>query len=141
MTERAICLAFLCLVVAGCGKSEEEPKGEVKGTVTFAGEPVTEGYVSFFNQQRGIEFEVPIEEEGTFVVRSREGKTIPANLEYVVTVRPLRVVGNPPGDKSAPFEMDKEAPNIPEKYRQSSSSPLKVTIKEGDNEVKVEMLP
>lgn len=129
----------LFLALTGCGKSgDDQPKGEAKGRVTFLGEPVTEGTVALFNSQQGIEFEAPIQADGAFVIKATDGVPV---AEYVVTVRPLRVFGNPPGDKSAPYEMDKDVPNVPEKYRQTHSSPIRVAIQPGANDLKVEMAP
>jgi hypothetical protein len=52
----------------------------------------------------------------------------------VVVITPLvQIVDTDPG-KSPPAPVEKPAPNIPQKYRQQGTTPLKETVKEGKNE-------
>lgn len=112
----------------GCTKgSRGIPLGEVSGTVTFQGEPVSEGVVNLFSDQTGIATAAPLGSNGSF--------SVPGGIEigeYAVHITPPVVdvaggVDPPPEEKSYP--------NIPEKYRDPATSGLKVTVEEGKENV------
>jgi hypothetical protein len=127
----ATCLA---VVLVGCSSSSSDrPTGEVSGKVTFKGKAVTEGTVTFLNPTEGGSAEAKIELDG--------GYSIPtlAVGEYVVVVTPLMELKDTDPGKSPPAPVEKPAPNIPMKYRQQGSTPLKTTVKGGKNEFNIEM--
>jgi len=124
----------LSLAVAGC--SNAPATGEIRGKVTFKGQPVTEGTVTFLNLTDGGGGEGQIEQDGRYAVMG----AIPVG-EYVVEIKPLmHMVDTDPG-KSPPAPMEKPAPNIPRKYRMQGSTPLKEAVKSGQNEINFDMKP
>src|SRR5262249_48872935 len=101
---------------------------EVRGKVTFKGEPVTEGMITFVNPTGGPGGEIRLGADG--------GYEIPGGLvvgDYIVMVTPLiHIVDTSPG-KTPPSPQEKPAPNIPEKYRRQASTPFRATVQKGQN--------
>ena len=136
----SICLIASCLssvFIAGCSPSGPAV-GEVSGKVTFKGQPVKEGTVTFLNPNEGGAGESPIDANGNY--------TIPQLVvgevgEHIVIVTPLMEMKDTDPGKSPPAPVEKSAPNIPVKYRQQGLTPLKTRIKEGKNEFQIEMHP
>lgn len=119
------CLIVGLMLLAGCGDGEPS-RIPVTGTVTFDGEPVTEGTVTFFSRSTGVADGAPLNSEGRF--EFADG--LPAG-EYVVSVAPPppeEVAGAP---SAAP---PKEYPDIPQKYRSDVTTDLKATVEEGSSE-------
>lgn len=126
-------LSFSILSVVSC--SHGPPTGDVHGKVTFKGQPVKEGRVTFLNPKEGGAAEALIGKEGTYGV---PGVVVG---EYVIEITPLvQIVDTDPG-KSPPAPMEKPAPDIPMKYRQQGKTPLRATVKAGKNEINFEMTP
>lgn len=66
-TRSALCFLLggaACLAVIGCGAG----KGDVTGKVTFKGEPLKGGYVSFVSESGGPSFTGTINDDGTYLV-------------------------------------------------------------------------
>ncbi len=142
-TSRHTCrgLGFAALVaavstLAGCGSNEKI--GQVEGQVTFRGQPVTEGLISF-NDKEGHGAEAELGNEGKYVLKTPEGG-LPAG-EYFITVTPLMYLHDSDPGKSPPALTEKRAPNIPHKYRSLPSTPLKETVKPGKNELNFNLTP
>jgi len=122
------------LFVLSC--SHGPPTGEVHGKVTFKGQPVKEGRVTFLNPKEGGAAEALIGKEGAYAV---PGGVVLG--EYVIEITPLvQIVDTDPG-KSPPAPMEKPAPDIPLKYRQQGKTPLRATVKAGKNEINFDMTP
>lgn len=128
----ASCLPIVS--IAGCSPSGPAV-GEVSGKVTFKGQPVKEGTVTFLNPNEGGAGESPIDANG--------GYAIPKLVvgEYLVIVTPLMEMKDTDPGKSPPAPVEKPAPNIPVKFRQQGLTPLKTPIKEGKNEFQIDMRP
>jgi hypothetical protein len=129
-----IAAGFLTALAVGC--SSGPARGEVKGKVTFKGKPVTEGIVTFLNPKGEGDAEAQIGQDGTF--------TVPGGVvvgEYIVVITPpIHIVDTDPG-KSPPAPVEKNMPNIPRKYRQQGSTPLRASVKEGQNDFTFDMTP
>src|SRR5262245_56047361 len=121
---------FLC--TAGCG-GKGSPVGEVAGTVTFQGKPVGEGRVTFNHTQLPAVDEALLKSDGTFAIKA----PMPVG-EYKVMVMPL-VDQKQEGGKGPVVGFERPAPNITEKYRAIGSTDLKATVKEGKNDIKLDM--
>jgi hypothetical protein len=123
------------LLIPGC--SSGPVKGEVHGKVTFKGQPVKEGTITFLNTKDGGAAEAAINADGTYVVQ--RGAVVG---EYdKVEIKPLMEMKDTDPGKTPPSMVEKPAPNIPAKYRQQGSTPLKASVKPGKNEINFEMTP
>ena len=134
-----LALATFVSVIAGlslAGCSSEPPRGEVQGKVMFKGKPVKEGSVEFLNPTKGGAGETQIGAEGSFNIK---GGLIVG--DYVVIVTPAyHMVDTDPG-KTPPSMMPKPAPDIPLKYRNQDTTPLKASVKAGKNEFNFDLKP
>lgn len=133
MTRRLVpILAILACV--GCGNSPKATRstGGVFITVTYEGKPVTEGHVSLESPASGTGGGADLDENGVATLpKVDEGS-------YVVTVIPpvVGIAPPEPGQKSA---APKQYANIPDKVRNTATTPLKVDVKPGMNELKLEL--
>jgi hypothetical protein len=127
-------LALTLLAPLGC---ESGPKtGKVRGKVTYKGKPVKEGTVTFLNLTEGGAAEATIGPEGAYAVAT--GVVVG---DYVVEIKPLVEMRDTDPGKSPPAPVEKNAPDIPRKYRMQGTTPLKASVKEGENEINLEMTP
>src|SRR4051812_37607916 len=120
--------ALLLALVAGCGA--HKPAGKVAGQVVYRGRPVTEGDVNFYSKERGIGAAARLDGAGQF--------TVDAPLEtgtYVVHLTP------PPPPDPVPGQPPprRPAPRLPRKSLDPATSGLSVAVKEGTNDVKLEL--
>jgi hypothetical protein len=129
-------LATLLAVAAATGCGEKLITGSVKGKVTFNGQPVQEGSVTFLNPTEGGTAGADIQSDGTFDC----GDVVAG--KYIVTISPpVTIVDTDPG-KSPPAPVEKNMRNIPPKYRQQNSTPLTAEVKAGeDHDFTFEMKP
>jgi len=120
-------ILLTCLAAAGCGGGGPElaATGTVSGKVTFEGAPVTEGDVNFASSE-GYAATVPLDSSGSFLIESLEIGT------YTVFVTPPSPTEAPDSDPSEMAE-PKQYDNIPQGYREQTTSDLVAEVKEGDN--------
>lgn len=125
--------ALILAVAAGCGGSGtvDVPTGEVAGTVTYGGTPVTRGFVNLASRETGKAYTLPIGEEGQF------------KSDAPVVVGPYTVFITPPEGEAPSVDNPSPAPpdpkNIPQKYRSEQTSDLELEVKEGENTPKFEL--
>lgn len=121
----ALLLALLA-AAGGCGPSGPATY-PVSGTVTFNGEPLPDGYITFFPDDPSVGPEGSEIKNGEFSFRAREGaKTV--KIEASRFVGPLNpVMGLTPKEQY-----------IPEKYNTSSTLTVEVTP-DGDNTFNYEL--
>lgn len=117
----ALQATLACGLLIGCQANphSEKPTGGVEVTVTFDGEPVTEGYVNFVNNQTGLGGGSPLGPDGKATLDSI------VVGEYIVTVTP------PVPDETDPNPPVVEYPNLPQKFRSEMTSTLKATVETG----------
>jgi hypothetical protein len=128
-------LYFSTLAVLGCNSGPET--GEVSGTVTFKGQPVKEGALTFMKQGgNGGNYEADIRPDGKFAVVGRVEVG-----EYKIEVRPLMELKDTDPGKTPKSMVEKNVPDVPRKYRQQGTTPLKETVKRGKNDFKFDMTP
>lgn len=115
----------------GCGSSSAEPESSISGTVTYRGEKVTEGIVSFYDQSRGAVFQDEIDEQGRY--------ELPAvtHGSYKVTVIPLPPPETMGADGAVPTAKDPE--NIPKAYRSAKTTPFEQSVDDTTNEYNLEL--
>jgi hypothetical protein len=123
-------LGILLLVAVplfvGCGSKQE--KGTVQGTVTYRGDAVVVGDVNLVSAD-GFAVLVKLNEKGQFTVDG----DMPTG-EYIVFISPPTFEPPAPGVKPRPTGQFV----VPEQY-QSPSSPLRITVKPGKNDVPIEL--
>ena len=122
-------LVLLCLApfaFAGCGSSK--PMGTVKGTVTLNGAPYADAAVIFLSLTTGQAASADIQAGGAFA--------LPAPLptgSYTVYLAPKAAATS---DEPKPVRIDQA---VPDKYWNEAASDIKIDVKEGENDVKVEL--
>lgn len=113
------------VVFIGCGGGEKIPKScVVSGKITYGGQPVAEGTISFMSGRHVGS--TPLMADGGYLI----GENVPPGV-YTVIVNPPQMT-KPPMIGEAPQEMN-SSKNIPEKYRGEGTSTLKVNLKDGEN--------
>jgi hypothetical protein len=104
----------------------------VKGKVLLEdGKPLTTGSVVLMSPDKGIEFEGPIQSDGSFSVKSSSGEGAPEG-NYKVRIEPD--ASKLTGTKSRGKKNLGNLP-FPGKYADESTSGLAVSVKPGDNEL------
>jgi hypothetical protein len=121
------CFVFVStLFVAGCSERKKST-GSVAGKVTYKGNPVTAGDVTF-RSSSGEAATGKIEGSGQFKLSGPL-----AAGEYQVFVTPPLPEPQAPGTKAAaPTKFE-----LPQKFRDPSSSGVTVLVKAGDNDIPV----
>lgn len=144
MTRQAIAalLVFPLFVgltlVVGCQSGEE--LGRVHGHVTSEGKPLTKGIVIFEHLERkGIVMTADLKPDGSYEVSMAQGFGLPLG-EYGVAISPP-LMDHPIGPILERPGEDKFARQIPAKYREIKTSPLKLTVKSGDNPNDIDLKP
>ncbi|MBI3465935.1 MAG: carboxypeptidase regulatory-like domain-containing protein [Planctomycetes bacterium] len=121
--------------LTGCGEPSQ-PVGDVYGKVTYRGQPVASGSISFQNAEIGYGADAKLGSGGEYHFETLEGGLPLGN--YKVTVMPeMELDASDP--KTPPVMKDKPAPNIPKKYRLPRTSDLTAAVKEGENELNFDM--
>lgn len=126
----------LVSLVGGCRFGPA--RGEVQGKITFRGTAVKEGTVTFFSDSIGQGGEGNLGLDGRYEIKTYEGGLLVG--DYVVMVTPLRRLDSS-DPKTPPALVEKNAPDIPVKYRGNSSTPLKATVVEGKNTFDFDLMP
>jgi hypothetical protein len=131
-------LAALCaLTIAGCGSAGDRdagPSGAVSGTVTFEGQPVTEGSVQFYSEEAGSGGTGSLDQTGRFTIT----EPIPVGT-YKVSITPPEEPA--PESETGEFAVPKEYSNIPESYRSELTTSLTADVTKGDNTVEFDLKP
>lgn len=126
------------VVFAGC--TPAEILGRVEGRVTYEGQPVAKACLVFENQPKGVFIVATLDADGRYVVSMDKGYGLPLG-EYEVSVSPP-----PPDYPTGPVTMEPPPPrvdsfpNIPAKYRDKTTSGVKLVVKEGVNRLDVAMV-
>jgi hypothetical protein len=129
-------LLSLGAVLAGCDRGEV--RGRIAGKVTFQGQPVSEGFVLLNNNDKAIHMTAPLKPDGSYEILTAKGAGLPL-ATYGVCVTPPPP---PPIDIEAKERPTiKQYPNIPQKYRNDQTSGLTLTVKEGTNQLDIDMKP
>jgi hypothetical protein len=111
----------------------------VHGKVTLNGQPLSEGQVNFYSGTTGVGSDVSVKPDGTYALPQPI-----AVGDYVIYVTPPVPVPDDPGpDAPAAPSVEHKGPRavIPGRYRTEATSPLKSTVKEGANEIAIELTP
>lgn len=126
---------LLLTVLAACGGPA---KGQVSGKVTFRGQPVREGKITFLPQGPGNPAEADLQSDGSYRIETIDGGLVVG--EYRVLINPPVVLVDTDPGKSPPSPMEKPVKDIPMRYR-NVNSPLKVTVQPGPNTFDFDLTP
>lgn len=127
-------LGLTLLGLSGCGDPNavgQMKLNPVKGKVLLAdGKPLTGGRVVFMNPERAMEFDGPIESDGSFSIKAAQGEGAPEG-SYKVRIEPDTTK---PADSSTRTARRK-GQNLPypTKYADETTSGLTATVNAGDN--------
>lgn len=108
-----ICAA-LCSLLVGCTSSNGPPRYKISGKVTFQGQAVEEGNITFADPASGQVNEGPLGSGGTYSTELPAGS-------YKVSIAPPLVEMKSTAD-TPPDLVEKNVKNIPKKYRRQESS-------------------
>lgn len=135
-------------VLLGCGgESVPSDMASVSGTVTHNNEPVAEATVIFTPVGGTSSAAGRTDEAGTFTLTAGpEPGVEPGDYQVIVTKRESNDAeqvseDHPDYDGSASVNRTQSKPThlLPEKYANANSTPLKVTLTEGKNDVPLEL--
>jgi glycine/D-amino acid oxidase-like deaminating enzyme len=125
----------MAVVLSGCG-GRREKLCPIAGRVTLQGKPISTGMIRFSSTQAPIDMLANLGPDGTYEITRGQGPGLPEGT-YRVAIMPS--MGNRPiGD----FTQNKAAtpnPDIPNKYRDLSTSGLTFVVKPGSNTFDVDM--
>ena len=123
-------VVVLLVGLCGCGQSQG-PTGNVTGKVTFAGDPVDQGEVVFFEAVGVPTALAELTPSGEFQL----DEPIPVG-EYQVAITPPP--GNAPAGEEDP-KFEEALKKIPPKYQSEVTSGFTAAVKQGDNSFTFEM--
>lgn len=123
-----VMLFMVGFVAFGCGP-KDVPRGEVSGSVLYKGKPVTSGNVSLYSPLAGTGSDGTIQPDGSFSIKRIQTGS------YQVSVTPPEQV--PPAEGETPKPQPKFS--LPAKYTQGTTSGLTFEVKEGPNELKLDL--
>jgi hypothetical protein len=120
LRRAAACLAALGLAALGlsCGPTAVAPVA-VEGTVTFQGEPVTEGLIQFSNDKTGRGAEAALAADGTY-----RALLYPDTYTVIILPPIVLVVAK----ETPPDTRFKAVKNVPVKYRNTTTSGLTAEV-------------
>ena len=119
---------FLLAFLTGCGT---EPVGTVTGKVTYKAAPVTSGAIMFESADKKVSMSANLGSDGTFTIKSADRAGLPPG-EYRVAVSPSKIGSGEAPLAVAPGEAAPVSP-IPMHYHSLETSPLKASVKAGEN--------
>ncbi|WP_154933022.1 hypothetical protein [Gimesia maris] len=123
---------MMSLILVSCGgktPGTDKKMGSVKFSVTYSGDPVTQGTIQIL-ADGGKAAGGELNDAGEVYLSEVE------TGNYTVCLAPPTARPNPEG---GPPIMPKKAENVPDKYYSPETSHLKAEVKEGDNEFTFEL--
>jgi hypothetical protein len=156
MTRRALVaftvfLTVLAAQLVGCGGDPNKPKlGKVSGTVTYKGQPVTKGMVTFIpsggpGRQTGQSATGEIGPSGSYTLTTFEPGDGAVLGEHIVLVQSRQedpsIEGGTMPIPDAQGRINNQPPKdlVPTKYAAVETSPLRLTVQEGSNTLNINL--
>jgi hypothetical protein len=125
--RRIVLVSVAFLLVSGCGTGSS--KGELKGTITYKGQPVNAASLLLYPSadKDAVSISVPVTKDGAF-----NSVDVPPG-DYRIVVKPANgPKGNvTPGTNASPGGPTPTIP-FPDKYKDVKSTDLTCTVKPGD---------
>jgi hypothetical protein len=120
------------VLLPGCGSGENLPEcAPVSGKVTIDGEPLVSAMVTFHPEKPGNTGQAASEPDGTYTLNTYGTKDGALVGKHTVTIeRYLPPMPSQPGGK-----LPSSKSSVPKKYTRPDTSPLKVEVKSGTNNV------
>ena len=140
-------LPVLLAVVLGCSQRNPNAPATVTGSVSYKGEPLTAGSVSF-HLKDGANFSAGITSDGTYTAAQVPAgeAVITVETESANTNRPQMTYGGARGKDKMMTSKPRDMPTVQGKYRpiprnyaDPAKSPLKETIKPGKQTINIEV--
>lgn len=124
---RLSAVIFVLISFVGCGG---EPRGEIRGTVTYKDEPVEYAIVMAIGEDQNI-YRADTDQLGSFRISG-----VPYGKQKVAVQRPMRESEAPPiedhldapGAPSSSSTSQSKVPTIPVRYANPTTSDLLVTV-------------
>jgi hypothetical protein len=130
---------LLLLVCVACTQKEEI--GRIHGQLTYGDATVTDATLFFRDYDRGIHVMAEVDQQGGYQVFTAGGKGLPLG-EYLVCVianEPTVEADPETGRITRPASHNKAREDIPSRYRDAKTTPLRVVVASGDNQFDIEM--
>ena len=143
----AVAVLFANLTLVGCDSGPR--MAPVHGIVTVKGKPISEGDIMFYPSS-GRPAMGQIGEDGSYSLTTTTPGDGAQIGEYVVTIEAVEVTeaAPPPTSLEEEIEMGRQgrAPTeatvrwlVPEEFADRTTTPLKATVKDGDNKLDFEI--
>lgn len=123
--------ALLLALAVGCGREDGTPVFPVRGRVLYAGKPAVRARVTFHRLDAGPPAERPnalVAEDGSFRLSTRRAYDGGPAGEYAVTI-----TWPSPSKKEDGFDAGPDVFN--NRYADPKTTPFRVRVKEGENEL------
>ena len=144
----ALILSLAVTLVPGCGKAGPKgPHGTVHGKVMVKGAPVPSGTVVNFLNEVGTGASAVAGADGSYKLVSQHGDKVPVG-SYKVSIMPAQQQPSLTPEQQMEASMKAQqsgtsaAPDdspIPEKYRNPMTTTETRDVKEGDNEINIDL--
>ncbi len=145
-------LGALVFTSTGCGSGVKRPEmGKVHGTVTYKGAPVASGLITFFlvEGKSGEAGQPAISElgsDGSFELTTFDTGDGAVLGQHKAVVVAKSTGGEPIPEGMIPSQLPQDLkkyegpkPLVPEKYMSADKTPLKYTVRPGDNNFTIEL--
>lgn len=134
----------LLLPLGGCSHDPNMPKlGKVHGTVTYKGKPLDAGHIVFTpatgkGGDTGQNATGEINSDGTYELTTFDTGDGAILGQHIVTVTVQKgEMPKPDEYGQIKYELPKNA--VPEKFASAEKSPLRYTVREGNNTINIEL--
>ena len=132
-------LTFVTMILSlevGCVQKAET---SVSGEVTYQGQPVQQGEITFFKPATGEVAQGALGDGGVYSLPTADKELLPG--EYHVVIAPIRIYEKVTGPQGMEYKMvEKGGESIPVSYRDRANSPLKATVASGMNKIDFELV-
>ena len=122
-------LSTCSLLLSGCAPAN--PVGSVKGTASLKGKPYSDAAVMFISLEKGFASGGDIQADGSFTL----AEPLPVG-SYTVYLAPKSIPVEDATAAPVPMQADK---SVPSKYWNESTSDIKVDVKEGENNIPIDL--
>jgi hypothetical protein len=127
-------LFLLAFTTSGCSSGAKEARYKVSGKVTFQGQPVEKGEITFANDAAGQVNSSQLGSGGSYATELTAG-------DYRVYIAPPLIEGKGTPDSPPDMVPDPSVKNIPKKYWVQETSGLTAHVDKDKREFNFELKP